>query len=473
MTPPNQRNNKPVSGKSASNEDMDVRRLVISVLRNWYWFILAVVVALAIAFLYNRYTTPLYKICSSILIEEKNTGSPLSGNMNNGDVFQGFSLMGSDYNLFNQMAVLKSKPLIRRVVDELDFELSYYREGNIMTSEMYRNPPFRVQWEEGHPQVINADFYVSFLPGGKLELSVDGENVPVYDYLNDKVIKRLPDLSWFGEVDAGTPVVTDNFSFTVYADGNANYDLNNYDEYFFRFRTNESLADQYKKNLTIENVPKESSILEISLLEENEQKGVAFLNKLAEVYEQYNLGKKNENASRTIKFITSQLASISDSLSISEDLMQDFQSKNKIINISLQTEQLLDQINDLDKHRVMLETKDKYYNYLRDYIRNNQHLGNVIAPSAMGIDDPLLNSLIAELNTLIVEKSSLTSVKNMEHPKLKRLNAQIESVKNSLLENTNNIITQSELSLADVRKRLTYFEAMVQKLPKTERQYVN
>ncbi len=471
-----QQNNNNQNGQDArnvpQNDDLDMRRLVFQMLRHWYWFVLSVVVALSVAYVYNRYTTPVYEIRSSILIEEKKATSPLSGGMENGGVFQGFSLMGSDYNLYNQMAVLQSKSLISRVMEDLDFKVSYYRVGNIITAEMYRNPPFRVEWDRNHPQVINAGFFVHFLPGGRIRLTVDEEEVLVFDYETEEALKKLPKLTFTTETEAGTRVETANFAFTIFlTDGN---DLPEEDQEFkFLFSTKESLVDQYRKKLTVENTPKESSILEVSLLDENVHKGSAFLNKLAEVFQSYNLERKNENASRIIRFITSQLEKITDSLIISEDKMQDFQSKNKIIDISLQTEHLLEQINELDKERVMLETKNKYYKYLRNYIRNNQDLGKVIAPSAMGIEDPLLNSLIAELNTLIVEKSSLTSVKNVEHPKLKRLNAQIESIKNSLLENTNNIISQSELAVADVKKRLKYFEGLVQQLPATEREYVN
>ena len=287
-----QQNNNNQNGQDArnvlQNNDMDVRRLVFQLLHHWYWFVLTVIIALFLAYLYNRYTTPVYKIRSSILIEEKKATSPLSGGMENGGVFQGFSLMGSDYNLYNQMAVLQSKSMISRVMEDLDFKVSYYRVGNIITAEMYRNPPFRVEWDRNHPQVINAGFYVRFLPGGKITITVDEEKVTVFDYGSEKTLNILPELSFTMETEAGTRVETRNFAFTIYlTDGN---DLPEEDQEFkFLFRTKESLVEQYRKSLTIENTPKESSILEISLLDENVNKGSAFLNKLGEVFQLYNL----------------------------------------------------------------------------------------------------------------------------------------------------------------------------------------
>ena len=129
---------------------------------------------------------------------------------------------------------------------------------------------------------------------------------------------------------------------------------------------------------------------------------------------------------------------------------------------------------ELDNERVAMETQNKYYHYLKDYIESNQELETVVAPSAMGIADPLLNSLILQLNELITQKSSQTSIReNSQHPTILRLNAQIESVKNSLLENTTNIITQSDIALNDLNKRIRSYEAQVKRLPATERNFVN
>jgi tyrosine-protein kinase Etk/Wzc len=113
---------------------------------------------------------------------------------------------------------------------------------------------------------------------------------------------------------------------------------------------------------------KETSILNLTLRDFNVKKGVAFLNKLTEVYQLDNLEKKNENANRTIQFISSQLESISDSLNVSENRMESFQSEHQVLDISMQSQQLLEQMRDLDQERVALETQNKYYHYLREYI---------------------------------------------------------------------------------------------------------
>jgi tyrosine-protein kinase Etk/Wzc len=173
-------------------------------------------------------------------------------------------------------------------------------------------------------------------------------------------------------------------------------------------------------------------------------------------------------------FIDSQLQNISDSLSISENRLETFRSANQMIDFSAQSQQLLIQMNELDKELMKRESQHKYYTYLKNYIDSNQDLETVIAPSSVGIDDPLLNSFIVQLNELINKKSSQTSIRpNSEHPTFIQLNNQIETVKNSLVQSINNIIVQSQTELDNLNQRMQKYNAQISRLPATERNFVN
>jgi hypothetical protein len=70
--------------------------------------------------------------------------------------------------------------------------------------------------------------------------------------------------------------------------------------------------------------------------------------------------------------------------------MESFQSEHQVLDISMQSQQLLEQMQSLDKEKVALETQNKYYHYLRDYIRggDNMELETVIAPFGNGHPGP-------------------------------------------------------------------------------------
>jgi len=469
-----QKEDTPVSGNYniSVNDEIYLKKISLKYLNNWYWFLLSLAFLSIIAFLYNRYSPTVYTISTSILIESNKQESPMSGTgFSDDNVFQGFGAIGADRNINNQMVILKSRPLINRTLNELEFEVSYFSVGRIKRIERYNDVPFKVTWEADHPQLIGLEFSLQILTDGRMRIKSEGENIRVYNYQTEKVIKLVPKFSLSQDVEDGTLITSDYYSFRI--DINDDIDSSLYNNYIFQFESKKSLIEKYKRRLSVGFFQKETSILEVTLEELSLAKGVEFLKTHTKAYQSYILEKKNENANRVINFINNQLQSVSDSLMESGDEKQSFQKKHKILDISFQSQQLLEQINQLDKEKVSMEEKDKYYKYLRDYIQSSQELETIIAPSAMGINDQLLNALILELNNLTIEKSSMTSVKNTEHPKLKRLNARIESAKINLLENINNIINQSERALIDMNQRIWRLESRVQALPQTERDYVN
>ncbi len=455
---------------------LDIKKLISRGLRNWYWFVLAILISGGLAYAYNRYTTPVYQLKSALLFEGADKGSSAGmgalGSQTN--LFQGLGGLGSMTNIYNQMVVLKSTPIVTKTLESLSFEVSYFKIGRIVQTELFNTAPFYVQWDKSHRQLLGVDFMVSISANGQITVSASAvENqAEVYDYSSGTTIKKLPTFSFSKTINAGTKLVADDFAFTILL--NEHFDPEAESTYKFRFHSTQALVNKYHTAMEIDITHEFSSILDISLREMQEAKGIHFLNKLMEVYQVDNLDKKNDNANRTIQFISTQLASISESLENSENEMEVFQSANQVVDLSMQGQQMLEKMTELDKEIVTLETQNKYFNYLRDYIQHNRELETVIAPSAMGIQDPLLNSLILQLNALITQKSSQTSIrKDSRHPTIIRLNAQIESVKNSLFENTTNIISQSDLALNDTRKRMRTFEAEARRLPATERNFVN
>ena len=453
--------------------EADAERIIHKVLANWYWFLPSVIVAIGLAFIYNLYTTPIYEIRSTLLISEDKSDSPLSALYGSREgKFEGLQFMNNRENIYNQIAILNSTPLVSKTLEELDFEVSYYKLGRAKVTEIYEDAPFRVIWNKKLPQVIETDFYLTIEPDKKMSIKFAGENAKLYDSKEGRIIKNLPDISFEKQGMSGTNMNIDNLPFSVLI--NDRFDPEAPNKYKFRFHAPESLVNKYKSLLYVTLPDDYSSILHLAVRDFNVNKGIDFLNKLTEVYQIDNLERKNENFNRTIQFIDAQLENISDSLSISANRLETFQSTNKMIDISVQSQQLLTELNELDKELASRETQNKYYKYLQEYIKSNQELETVIAPSAMGIEDPLLNSFIIQLNELITEKSSKTSIRQGSgHPAIVKLNTQIENVKRSLLESIENIIRQSEAEIEILNERINRYNYRIRRLPSTERNFVN
>jgi len=242
--------------------------------------------------------------------------------------------------------------------------------------------------------------------------------------------------------------------------------------YYFIFSDYLSLTESFR-GFEIEPINREASILEIKLKNNNTQKAVNFLNMLTAVYLQRSLDQKNQIASNTINFIDQQLDVISDTLTVAETDLQNFQSDNEVMDLSFQAQQVYEYIQDLQKQKAELEVKSRYYHNLKNYIKkNSEKIDQLVAPSAMGIEDPVLNALVSQLISLYSKKSEILLYSTEKNPSVISINTQIRSTQSAILGNISNIIENSDEMLVDIDDRINDVTKRASFLPVTQRQLI-
>src|SRR5690554_716221 len=122
------------------SEDKNLRDQVIFYLRNWGWFVFGVIVAMSVAFLYIRYSTPYYQTISSIVIKD----SKDSGGATELAALEEVGLItGMNSNsIENELEILKSRRLLLKVIEKLQLHKFYFIEGNLRSSEIFGDRPF-------------------------------------------------------------------------------------------------------------------------------------------------------------------------------------------------------------------------------------------------------------------------------------------------------------------------------------------
>jgi len=94
-------------------------------------FLLSVAFALFIAYIYLRYATPIYNAGGTMLIKSDQKNG--AGN----DKFEDVFVNSRNSNIQSEIEVLKSKPLMERVVKKLNLQFNYYVIGKIKTINIY------------------------------------------------------------------------------------------------------------------------------------------------------------------------------------------------------------------------------------------------------------------------------------------------------------------------------------------------
>ena len=119
-----------------THNEPTLREQIAIYLRHWPWFIITVLISLSVAFIYLRYTTPFFQSKASIIIKDskgRGAASELAA-------FEDIGLIsGMNTNsIENEIEILRSRRLLRNVVNELDLNIRYFIEG-ITLWFTYRN----------------------------------------------------------------------------------------------------------------------------------------------------------------------------------------------------------------------------------------------------------------------------------------------------------------------------------------------
>ena len=117
---------------------LNPQKIVILILRNWYIYVLALIIAFAAGVLYLKYKLPSYIASTTILVEEEE-GMPGE------DLLQGFAVRPGIQNLDNQLVIVTSHSLIKKVVDELPFEIDVYKKGLFSKASYFPMSPLRLE----------------------------------------------------------------------------------------------------------------------------------------------------------------------------------------------------------------------------------------------------------------------------------------------------------------------------------------
>lgn len=426
---------------------LDPGEILSLIIKNWYYFILALVAVIIGARLYIGHTMPVYRGTTTILIKE--TEANPVGN-NNDELLRGLGLPGGMRNLENQINILKSRELTERTLKELPFEIEYYYKTVNNEIPIYPETPIRIVADKELPLPDDTEFSITYMGNNKFSLESESDNF---------VFHKLASFGENMEIPGG--------SIRIECRDEEWFKLNKDQKLYFEIYSRVALINYFNNRLDVELESRTGSILRISIEGTNRAKDVDFLNKLAEIYQSISLGKKNTEAARRIQFIDDQLVGVSDSLSITENKLQKFRSTNRVMDLSAQGQAIITQVTLLENERARLNLEANYYDYLADYLAKDLSKEVPIVPISMGITDPGLTSLVTDLAEL--QGQLLSRGAGEKNPLQSILVQKVQNTKDALLETLNGLRRANSLAVSENQEQTNRINTQASALPVTER----
>jgi len=438
-----------------------------------YYYIICFVLFVAAALLYNKYSTKVYQITSTIGPVHNNQTSLLASN----SMFQGAGSYSQMKNIEDDINSLSSFSLISSTVNNMNLEVGYFAEKNNLlkqTTEVFQRSPFFVVIDKSHIQPIRTRFYITPLNDSTFLLSVHNKNTTVYNYIDNYISGNNLVLNLDTICKFNTTLSSRYFKLSI--SKNRDYvsssDNGSY-RYFFELYHLEELSKLYVRKLNIQPISVMASLIKIQFVGENIEKSISFLNNYINAFLEESLAKKNKIARNTIQFIDNQISQISDSLIQSESKLKNFRTANQVTDLSFQGQRIYEQMEQIEAERASLEVQKRYYNSTLNYFKTNQDVSGVMPPISANITDPILNTLYTDLLALNSERSDLIASAKGKNIFLGQVENKIKLQKQAIIENATNNLNTINLTLNELDYRVEKLTNQISSLPVTEMNMVN
>jgi len=451
-----------------TNEGIDIKSYIGNILRVWYFFPISLLICFSIGYYMNIKTTRKYKATSTILIKKDSKPG------NSDELMKGFGLFDNQQNIENEIGIIKSYSIAENTIKNSNHFVSYYKKNKLRRDNIYTLSPFVVSFDNTHPQLIGL-YKVKYLKNSTLKIELEQHNDLVYDFISYKKVASIK-----GEKKLSTTVKIGEWIETpwlkIKIDSRKEIDLNSLisenEIYYFQLRDLKSLSVILNESINAEPTSKKSDILNISIIHDNADEAMDFLNEFVNQYTINNLKEKNKIASSTIDFIDTQLMGLSDSLHTNESQLESFRQNNKVINIDVQVAGAYEQSQKIATDIALAELRLKYLKYLSNFIILNNEFKDIVTPSVMGISDALLNKLVNDLFSLSSEKSKLLFNTTNSNPLVININKQISDTKDAISETVNSLNNATLIEITELRRNLKQYDQELLKIPETERSLI-
>ena len=450
--------------RQMAEEQIDFRTLLFKYIIHWPWFVGAVLLCFVGAWFYLHWATPIYNISATVLIkdEKKGGGSGVSSELED----MGLSgLMTSSKNIDNELEVLRSKTLVKEVVNQLNLYITYKDEDEFPAKGLYKTSPVQVSLTPQEAEKLKTSMVVEMTlqPEGNMDV-----NVTIGEKGYQKHFEKLPAIF---PTDEGTLAFFQDVDSVTLQDGTKVPRMEkNVRHITATINKPMRVAKGYCNSLSIAPTSKTTSVAVISLKNSSLQRGQDFINQLLEMYNRNTNNDKNEIAQKTAEFIDERISIISKELGSTEADLETFKRDAGITDLTSEAQIALAGNAEYEKKSVENRTQISLVNDLRKYLKGNEY---EVLPSNVGLQDAALIGAIERYNEMLVERKRLLRTSTENNPAIVNLDTSIRAMKANVQATLEGTLQGLMITKSNLDREASRYSRRISNAPGQERAYVS
>lgn len=447
---------------------IDYRALLHKCVKHWRWFAASVLACLIIAFIYLRYTTPVYNVTAGVLIQQKDQKGSLGAALSGGalGMLSGLGGVSLSSSFDNELEIMQSRTLLKKVVTDLGLYISTAQQRITgYDIPLYKTSPIQVYLspEEATALESGVKIKTTYTPEGKLTAHIEY----IQEDEEQEIEKTFDKLPAVFPTPVGVLSFTKNDSLLTEIQKKENRDI----RLITYINSPIEVAKAYKEKLSIEG-GKNTTIAQVDLQDNDKQRATDFINYLVVCYNQDILDEKSKVALKTSDFIRERIEVVNQELSSTESEIADFKQKSGLTDLSADAKLLLEESAKYEQLRVENQTQIRLVEFLRDYIQNPANANEVI-PANVGLKEEKLTTAIDEYNSLLAERRRLLRTSSESNPAVINLNDGIQTMKKSIQTTVASTLKGLQITQNDLERQMRQFTDRISSAPQQEKEYIN
>ncbi|MEM9075532.1 MAG: polysaccharide biosynthesis tyrosine autokinase [Bacteroidota bacterium] len=427
--------------------EFDLKGVLGKYLKSWRWFLLCTFICISVAFIYLRYTIPLYSASGKIqIIEDKNASSELS-------VLQDLDIFSSGQTkVEDEIELLRSRSNFIEVVKKLKLNVRYFVLGNVMDSELYgeHNFPFTINYL-APDSVVNRSQFTFYV-------DLKSETLFNYSEFSDK---------GFREQSYGNAISTKIGDIILVPNSNKSGMLKSDEQLKIVITPTPLVADSYRSRMSITPADKLSNIINLSLTDAILQRSRDVINNLIAINNENAVSDKKAIADRTAKFINDRISEIYSNLSTVDESAETFKSSRGIADLGSQSNVNFTQSAASERQLQDANIQLNIASSMQDLISNQGDYD--IIPTNVGLSDQGISAAAQRYNELVSQRNRLLESSNEKNPVIVKLDQQLEGLRKGMQSSLNNITNNLDLQVNSLSKQLSQINSRIYAAPSNER----
>ena len=439
---------------------IDYKAILFEYLMYWPWFVACLILCLIGAWGYLRYQTPVYNVNATVLIKQDDKGkgsanSPLA-------TMQDLGMLSMASNFDNEMEILHSRTLIKKVVNTLGLNIRYAEPRSFgYALPLYKHDtPIKV-WmtpEEAEKLAAPLNLQLNCTPDGKVKATANyiqhGK-----ESIAEKTFDRLP-----GVLVTPVGTLTLNVKDSTRIQEERTIQV--------RIVSPTSAAKVCQGNLSTEPTSKQTTIVRLNYNDTHVGRGLDFLNTLVALYNADANDDKNEVASRTAEFIDERISIINHELGTTESELAQYKQKAGLTDLTSDAKLALQGNAEYEQKRAENATQLRLVEFLKEYIERPENRMEII-PANIGLSDNGLSTLIGQYNEMLTERKRLLRTSSESNPAVVNLDTSLEATRKNIQTSVASVLKGLEITRNDLNREAAQFANRISNAPQQEKELLS